>query len=166
MTIIWGPLFPPAAATYGGSTGDIWVSLANNQQQRFNAGPPPAWTPIVPPDTRGDVVPPAGVLNDRLAKLGANPANSWSLGWANAADGVVAQFESTDPGVIADGDATQWILTHNLGFQFIDVSVISPGNRNPGAPQTVEVPIIDFESQMRCRLRFAEPVAGTAIVRR
>lgn len=164
MAIIWGLTTPPAAATYAGAAGDIFVSLGTEAQFRFQLTPSRVWTQIVPSagvrttlsDTRADVVPGGGKLNDRLAK---SDDTSWALGWANAAEGVVAQIEQTTP-------AKVWDVTHNLGARFVHVLVISPGQADPTAEQTIEEPDIEFNGAMTCRLTFLEDVAGTVVVRR
>lgn len=154
-TIIYNPpMAPPNAATYAGADGDIWVSTLTSEQRRFSSTPTPVWTPIVPPETRADAVPRAGQLNDRLAKA-SNRA--WDLAWANAADGVV-----TRP--IAHGWADVWNIEHGLSFKFVDVTVLSPGGTD--SVQMIEVPVIQYIDEMNCRLSFAVPVAGIAIVRR
>lgn len=162
MAIIWG-LAPPPAATYSGAAGDIFVS-ATNVQFRFQLTPTRVWTQIVPSagvrttisDTRADVVPPGGQLNDRLAK---SDDTSWALGWANAADGVVMEWQQATPQPV-------WDITHDLSSRFVGVTVISPGATNPTAAQTTVIPDVDYSSQMNCRLIFAKPMVGTAIIRR
>jgi len=169
MSIIYGPLNPPAAATYSGNDGDIFVRNSGvNPQWRFSTQPAPVWTPIVPPapgtprtvasDTRADVVPRAGVPNDRLAKLGI-ASRAWEVGWVNAASGVVAA-------AVDHPSATVWDITHDLGVRWVDVTVVSPGNADPTAEQKIIFPKIDYISEMACRLTFAESVAGTAVARR
>jgi len=169
MTVLYGNLNPPAAGGYAGADGDIFVRTSGvNPQWRFSSTPSPVWTPIVPPaagqprtttsDTRGDVLPRGGDLNDRLAKIGA-PARAWDVAWANAASGVVSA-------AIDHPASPVWIITHELTSRFVNVTVISPGSSDPDAEQTIHFPQVDYIALQACRLTFAEPVAGTAIVRR
>lgn len=163
MAIIWGAATPPPAATYGGAAGDIFVSLTN-VQFRFQLTPSRVWTQIVPSagvrttlsDTRADVVPDGGQLNDRLAK---SDDTSWALGWANAAEGVMMTWQQTTP-------QREWSITHNLGSRWVGVTVISPGATNLLADQITILPDIEYSGDMLCRLIFAKPMVGTAIVRR
>lgn len=179
MATIYGALNPPNAVTYAGSSqlggthtgadGDIFVRTSGvNPQWRFSVQPAPVWTPIVPPlvgtarttesDTRADVLPRAGQPNDRLAKVGA-PARAWEVGWANAASGIVT--------VPLDQPSSQtWVLLHDLGQRWVDVTVISPGHTNPNAEQKLVFPTVEYIDETACRLAFMEPVAGTAIIRR
>lgn len=163
MAIIYGGPTPPAAATYAGAAGDIFVSSAD-VQFRFQLTPTRLWTQIVPSaaarttisDTRADVVPPGGQLNDRLAKT---DDTSWALGWANAAEGVMMTWQQTTPARI-------WSVTHNLGSRFVGVTVISPGATNLLVPQITIIPDIEYSGAMNCELLFAKPMVGTAIIRR
>lgn len=62
--------------------------------------------------------------------------------------------------------ATSWSITHNLGFQFVAVRVLSPGSANASAPQNIVVPSIAYTDPTNCVLTFTSAVAGTAIVTR
>lgn len=155
-SVIWGFGTPPAAATYAGETGDIFVNSITLAWHRF-ALSPRAWTAIVPPNfTLFDNLLSGGQLNDRVAKVGGNP---FALGFANAADGVVRQLEHPTA-------SRTWDLTHQLGSRFVNVSVITPGALDPDATQTILMPDIEYVSVMRCILHFTTPKTGTAIVRR
>jgi len=169
-TVFWGGANPTGAINSQAVDGDIFVSTGDlSQRRRVGAG----WVFIVPPeagqprnttsDTRADVVPAGGIVNDRLALI--TPGNPWQTGWANAAAGVVgppAEFSPTGTeGRHEQTTADQtWDVNHNLSAQFVNVTVIGDDN------ETIIMPRIEYVNAMLCRLHFAEPVAGTAIVRR
>lgn len=176
--IFWGNNNPTAAQTNNAAVGDIFISLGATagfpDQRRRNTTPwggnwAACWDVIVPPDTRGDVAPEGGQLNDRLALIGGG--RLWEMGWANAAEGVVGPPAANNPGGV-EGRFDQtipsaaWQITHNLSSQWVDVTVISPGATDPTAPQTILVPEVEYVSTMICRLEFVDDVVGTAIIRR
>src|SRR5262245_5574818 len=114
-TRIWGLNPNPA---YTGAVGDIFIRTTTNEQLRWDGA---AWQPLVPPETRGDVVPPGGILNDRLGK---NHSRPFDLKWMNAAEGITMVHDQTTP-------AAQWIIAHMLSARFVDVTVLRPGNASP-----------------------------------
>jgi len=149
MATSWGALNPPSS---GMQPGDIWISLADHRQLRYDATD--GWVAV---ETRQDVAPVAGTSGWHLAKAASR---SFDTRWVNASDGLV-----TAPHTEVTASA-QWNITHGLQSRWVDVTVYSPGAINPSAPQTIIIPDITFDSAVACVLRFAEPVAGTAIVRR
>jgi len=178
-TTFWGPTNPTAMTNSQAVDGDIFVSTNTLTQRRRVASAPnvdgstAGWVWIVPPgpsqtrltpsDTRADVVPSGGLVNDRLALI--DPGNPWQTGWANAAAGVVGPPATASPtGVEGRHEeptpVNPWTVNHNLSALFVNVTVIGDDN------ETLIMPRVEYSTPMTCILHFAEPVAGTAIVRR
>lgn len=172
MATFYGALNPTQAQTDAAVVGDIFVRTSGvNPQFRRNSTAwtgtwTASWDAIVPPDTRADVVPRAGSVNQRLAK---NSGTAWDMAWVNAAAGIVGppnanaalagRFEQTTP-------APMWEIEHQLGARWVDVTVISPGHTDPAGAQSLIIPDVEYTSDMICRLHFRKPMLGTAIVRR
>lgn len=169
--IFWGNPAPPATypnATYPapdyGNSGDIYIRNTTKEQFRWNGS---AWDSLSPDETRGDVVYDeavgalgAGQVNDRVSKIANRP---YAVGWRNAADGVVFTANK------AVGDAEdEWTINHQLSNRLIDVTVFTPGNEDitQNIERTVIFPEVIIVNPNQCRLKFVEPVSGTALIRR
>ena len=143
MATFWGGFSPPGAAVIG----DIWIRTNGNQERLTGAG----WVQLQPGETRGDVVPLSGTIDQVLVK--ANSANHFSMKW-----------EDPGPGLIWEDDFTNqdtWPCFHGLRNKFVSVLVVKTDG-------TVMIPEIDYAGATinDITLRFAENVSGTVIIRR
>jgi hypothetical protein len=124
--------------------GDIWIPPDGTRQQWTGT----AWQSIEPDP---GFLPGGGSTTQHVAKAGVAFGQSH---WVNAADGIVFTHTQT---TLAD----TWVVTHRLVSQFVNVMVIDTSRSN-----MIMVPQIVFTNAMQCRLRFVNPVIGTALVRR
>jgi hypothetical protein len=173
--IFYGPVNPTGAQTSAAVDGDIFIGVSTLIQRRKTGA---TWTIIVPSagvrttpsDTRGDTVPwvagdpdREGQINDRLAVIGS--ARPWEIGWRNAAAGVVGPPASASPtgteGAHEQTTASDtWTVNHELSADIVNVTVIADDG------ESILIPRVEYAGPMTCILHFAEPVTGTAIVRR
>jgi len=159
MAVINFFVFGPPA-TYAGAIGDIGIRPSNGEQWRWDGA---LWQPMLPDESRGDIMPSpatgglAGLNNTHLAKTGAR---SFEVGWVNPSEGIVFQH---DQATALDA----WTISHPLQSRWLDITVISPGNTNPAATEhDIIVPAVNYATMFSLTLRFLEPIAGTAILRR
>ena len=130
---------------------------------------PPTVQYPAPANTVGPLAlfPHGGLAGQHLAKQsGAN--QPFNMQWVNASEGLVvrrdcnAVFEASTNTFLAN-------ITHGLGYRFVNVSVVEPGDRavTPAAhPHITIVPRVEYRTDNACWLHFVRAVTGTAIIRR
>lgn len=114
-----------------------------------------------PTTTKGDLIVRPAPTPTALARLavGTNDQvltadSTATLGMAWKAGGGGASF--IHPQATA---ATQWVVPHNLGMQYVSVLTVSDtGNWIIGD--------VDWVSAIRCDINFSQAVSGTAVVRK
>lgn len=149
MAIHYGALMPPSV---GVAVGDIFISTMNGNQQRATSlGPPITWVQLQPNETRGDVLPRAGNLDQVLVR--GNSFRPFDVEWAEPGPGLIWEedFNNSDT----------WTCGHNLRNRFVSVLAVNTNG-------TLMIPDIDYENATEnlIVLRFHEDVSGTVIIRR
>lgn len=150
MAIHYGVTPPPPFLV---QADDVFVHQTTGAQQRFNGS---AWVAI---EARGDVLPRAGDSEQHLAR--GVVTRPFHAQWVVPSDGMVFQYDQP-----AANPSDEWEITHELRSRWVDVTVISPGASNPTAEQTEITPRVEYSNAQRCKLHFAYPVSGTALIRR
>jgi hypothetical protein len=157
VSVTWYALGQPPIR----AAGDIIIHSGTGNQFRSNGT---SWVPMQPGESRADIMPSIqitgsvnGLANTHLAKASGNP---FALTWVNPSDGIVVLHTEATP-------RNPWPIVHQLQNPWVDVMVYSPGANDPSAEQTIIFPTIEpGQTQFAMTLRFAGPVAGTAVIRR
>lgn len=144
MSITYGLFGPPGAP--GSAVDDLFVARATGEQWRWDGSD---WDKIT---ARADVVPGAGLTDEHLAKIGGEP---YRTGWVEAAQGMVWDSGATFAGVPSD----EWVCNHGLRYLHVAVQIVN----NAGVTVLAD---IEYSTPLACVIRFANPVAGVAVIRR
>lgn len=114
-----------------------------------------------PTTAKGDLIVRPAAAPAALARLAVGANDQILTADSTAATGLAwkAAPAATSFTYVKTPADTDWVIAHNLNFRYVSVQIVN-------ASGNTVIGDIDYVSTTQCDLNFANPVAGTAIIRR